>query len=437
MSTAAEHAEKQQFEELLQFLYLMPTGVVKFDADGHVQMINPKAVSLLAGNEQHLHDADALLGALAPELHQRWTESAGELGSLGEPVRVSVGTEPAATVLQLRLVRPDAACCMLTIEDVSELMAQKRRIVEQDIQLSAVIEHMQGYAVLSLTADGRLADWNTSLGRQLELTRTAVGQPLEDMAFWRPPEGASPPDPDNEAFAFSRLREEVRRAGWHHFSRRVWVPGGTCQWMDCVLAPIVHPPNTVAGYVMVLRDDTESHQRAERLYLEAYTDTLTGLPNRRALLAHVNGIMTRNESAPMGAVLVDIDHFKRVNDTYGHEAGDQVLRGVAAALRAQARAGDFVARLGGEEFVIVMLGLDTRTAFSAVDRLRAALVAADIRAVGAPAGVTASFGVALRQGAEVWDDLLCRADRATYAAKAAGRNRVVVTEDPLEAGNGP
>jgi two-component system, cell cycle response regulator len=176
----------------------------------------------------------------------------------------------------------------------------------------------------------------------------------------------------------------------------------------------------------------ENYRRSLSL---ALTDELTGLYNRRYLLAHLDEVMARANSDGIGAavLLFDIDHFKRVNDTNGHAAGDEVLRQIAARARASVRSVDLVARLGGEEFAVVMpeTGLDIAAAVA--DRLRLA-VASEPFAL-APDGerlrVTVSVGATTAMaGGEDRDQLLRRADIALYEAKAAGRNRVVTRPAP-------
>jgi diguanylate cyclase (GGDEF)-like protein len=124
--------------------------------------------------------------------------------------------------------------------------------------------------------------------------------------------------------------------------------------------------------------------------------------------------------------MVDVDHFKKVNDEYGHATGDKALRLIADTLRASTRVFDSLARYGGEEFVVVMPGADVDDASLAAERLRAAVAAADFRSPGgSKVGLTVSVGVGCATGSPVTPEaLLQAADTALYAAKAGGRNRV-------------
>jgi diguanylate cyclase (GGDEF)-like protein len=122
----------------------------------------------------------------------------------------------------------------------------------------------------------------------------------------------------------------------------------------------------------------------------------------------------------MSMAIIDIDHFKRFNDTYGHPAGDRMLKETAAAWQEQLRTGDHLARYGGEEFVVLLPDATPAQAREVIDRMRLAT----------PLGQTFSAGLALWDGAETSDELTARADTALYKAKNAGRNRIV--EDRAE-----
>jgi two-component system cell cycle response regulator len=162
----------------------------------------------------------------------------------------------------------------------------------------------------------------------------------------------------------------------------------------------------------------------------ANTDTLTGLLNRRAFVESIEKARAKNDPAvfPLSFLLLDVDHFKKVNDTRGHDAGDAVLQGVARVLTSMARKTDFVARWGGEEFVVALTQTAEAGARVAAERVRRAI--ADTKYPlpnGDSMNATASVGLASAH-AHDWnlEELLSRADKAMYAAKNRGRNRVEV-----------
>jgi diguanylate cyclase (GGDEF)-like protein len=155
----------------------------------------------------------------------------------------------------------------------------------------------------------------------------------------------------------------------------------------------------------------------DQLTDEALTDPLTGLPNRRAWDAHIGSTMGDEEHS-VAVAMFDIDRFKQFNDSYGHPAGDRLLRETAAAWRGEIRADDFLARLGGEEFALLLTGHHTASIKALVERLRKSM----------PGEQTVSAGIAVRKDGETPEQLLSRADRALYEAKAAGRNRALFAD---------
>jgi two-component system cell cycle response regulator len=162
----------------------------------------------------------------------------------------------------------------------------------------------------------------------------------------------------------------------------------------------------------------------------AVTDALTGLHNRRYLDNHLKVLFARAAARgrPLSVCITDIDRFKSVNDTHGHDAGDEVLKEVAARIRSTVRGADLACRFGGEEFVVVMPDTDSTTAALIAERLRNIIEQTPfiLKSNGAILNITASLGISCsRSGAETPEQLLKQADRALYDAKNGGRNRVV------------
>jgi two-component system, cell cycle response regulator len=161
----------------------------------------------------------------------------------------------------------------------------------------------------------------------------------------------------------------------------------------------------------------------------AITDQLTGLHNRRYMARHLETLMKNASVAkPISFLIMDIDYFKAVNDTHGHDVGDEVLREFAARVSANVRGIDLACRYGGEEFVVVMPDTDTGFAYSVAERLRQTMELTPIPISRAPhkISITASFGIASSAGGDDNSDkLLYRADQALYRAKREGRNRVI------------
>ncbi|MBL8453234.1 MAG: GGDEF domain-containing protein [Zoogloea sp.] len=184
-----------------------------------------------------------------------------------------------------------------------------------------------------------------------------------------------------------------------------------------------------AGFHAMLADIRE---RDERLSLLATTDALTGLANRRHAMDTLQTMLARaqRKGEPLGVIMLDIDSFKAVNDRYGHPTGDRVLQEVARVLQANARDYDLVARLGGEEFLVVCDGGTPEATAAMAERIRAGVEAREIHdTADASLHVTVSLGVhsAVPQSAqEDIEKMIRAADKALYRAKEAGRNRYVV-----------
>jgi len=167
----------------------------------------------------------------------------------------------------------------------------------------------------------------------------------------------------------------------------------------------------------------------KQLKHQAMTDFLTGLGNRRALMEQmpiIRAKAARPEEA-VSLILFDLDHFKRINDEYGHDAGDSVLMAIGEAVKDHLRPYDYAARMGGEEFCIVLPGADLAAAETVAERLRRAVEGRVVEPL--PEGrITCSFGVAQARPNERLQELLLRADAALYTAKDRGRNVVVRAE---------
>jgi diguanylate cyclase (GGDEF)-like protein len=165
----------------------------------------------------------------------------------------------------------------------------------------------------------------------------------------------------------------------------------------------------------------------------ANNDALTGLPNKRATDDTLKRMVAQaNRSAnPLTALMLDLDHFKQINDRYGHGKGDEVLASVGATIQACLRESDFAGRFGGEEFLVLLPDTTAEGALNVAERLRAAIEQTKVN--GVERDITASLGIAdLLAQAGSAEGLIHEADRALYAAKAGGRNRVVVSDDVTE-----
>lgn len=164
----------------------------------------------------------------------------------------------------------------------------------------------------------------------------------------------------------------------------------------------------------------------EALHFAACHDFLTGLWNRAEILGFLQRELARarRDRTPVGIVLADVDHFKKVNDSFGHDSGDAVLRAVASGLDRSLREYDGVGRYGGEEFLMVIPGCDSEVTVRRANQIRESIAAQLIRTSSGLINVTVSMGVTVAESSANLEELVWRADKALYLAKRNGRNRV-------------
>lgn len=168
---------------------------------------------------------------------------------------------------------------------------------------------------------------------------------------------------------------------------------------------------------------TRAHKSLARM---ATTDSLTGLFNRRHMIALTEKELARHNRKPINLtlMLMDIDHFKQINDEYGHDIGDRVLDAVSHLLKCSMREQDFIGRWGGEEFLAILPETDVDQAVAGAERIRQAVQAQAIESDGKKIGVTLSIGITQYRAEEALSNAIARADHALYKGKSAGRNRV-------------
>ncbi|MBN1531786.1 MAG: diguanylate cyclase [Spirochaetes bacterium] len=205
--------------------------------------------------------------------------------------------------------------------------------------------------------------------------------------------------------------------------------GGNPRYYQSMISPVRSLRSRLLGRTIILHDVTAQRKLLGRLHEMATTDELTGIANRRHLmdLGAREIDRARRYCRPLSVILMDLDHFKRINDTYGHLAGDDVLKNTAEICRRGLRSCDLLARYGGEEFVILLPETPPSAAVAIAQRLCDAVAASPVSAVHGEVHLTASFGITgvdCVTGIDVFDSLLRKADRALYRAKEGGRNRV-------------
>lgn len=286
---------------------------------------------------------------------------------------------------------------------------EKRKALKQ-----LIAEHSDD-ALLNLDGEGRIRYASPAAAR-LSGQDELVSEPL--AVFF---------DPLDELLVHGALAQAAAAPGETVDMERAVVRGEDQLWLEAKMRAVALDgnPDELHGYAVTIRDVTTRKQTELDAIQAAETDPLTGLPNRRALLGQLDRALAHAEQRPIAIAILDLDHFKSVNDSHGHSAGDQVLREVAAVMRRMSSPSRFFARLGGEEFALVSRQPSFGSALALCEQLREAIgelrfTAAD----GARFGVTASIGCSRIAKGGTAAQALQAADALLYHAKHTGRDRV-------------
>jgi diguanylate cyclase (GGDEF)-like protein len=293
--------------------------------------------------------------------------------------------------------------------------------------LSQIIETIN-LGVFVLDADARLVYWNRWLENASGISSTEA---LDKRVFELFPELETP--------VFIRNLKSVLSFGnFAYFSQKLHsrlfdlpAPPGSPEGIEhmeqqCVMGPIRENEKIACAYVIV-EDVTETVARERRLAEFAMKDALTSAYNRRYFDKRLAEELERcrRYDRCLGLIMLDIDHFKNVNDLYGHQFGDEALRSAVSRWSGTIRFSDMIARYGGEEFCILLPESGPDESLALAERLRMVVSSSDVVYNGQHARITVSGGVAFSRSGDGPDDILHRVDRALYRAKAQGRDRIV------------
>jgi diguanylate cyclase (GGDEF)-like protein/PAS domain S-box-containing protein len=427
-TTALLQTIEDDYEALIQFLYLAPIGLVQIRADGEIVMVNSRSAQLLMplSRDGSLANLFVALESVAPDLRHRVDSFIESSGTICEAMQLHVDAgrngRKEMQVLSLSLLKLDTERLMAVINDVTQAMRRERELQQSQAWIHTLIAGSTDYALVSLDKEGRCQAWNPSIERVTGfVTSDTCGN---GYAMFYPPGGMSAERADD------RLHE-ANHSGWSFDEGWRLHADGTRYWGSCLLVPsheLGQPKPEQRTYSLIIRDISDRREATDTMRRLLSCDHLTGLSNRRVLFKAAEVELERWRRAPraLSIVMIDADHFKQVNDRYGHAAGDAVLRHLATALVGTFGPMDVVARLGGEEFVALLPSTTAAAAAMTAQRLCGALEAQSVQVGDQSISYTVSAGVAsmATDVADV-DALLQRADAAMYAAKEGGRNRVV------------
>ncbi len=310
--------------------------------------------------------------------------------------------------------------------DLSKRRCAEAVLREKQVHLQAIFDNA-AVGIFQITPDGQWLDVNQRGMRML-------GYSMAELAQMKYLDVIHPADRARNLHDFQLL--DWKRHASFRMERRYLRKDGTLFWGDLSITAIQDAQGKVSSLLGVLVNITRSKeaeaalQRAnEQLQQQAIRDALTGLYNRRYLDETLSRELRRamREQQPLGLVLLDIDYFKRCNDTYGHDAGDALLRAVAGFILNHTRSADLACRYGGEEFVLLLPGASVQDTWQRAEDIRSGIQQLAVPYQGRILdAITVSLGIAVFPHHGVTADLLIKtADRALYWAKRNGRNQIV------------
>src|SRR4051794_7697906 len=317
------------------------------------------------------------------------------------------------TLANLTFLRDDGGRPLSWVGQFQEITA--RRAVEQalraerDVSAAILASMEEGFA---LTRDGEVLNVNDALCRLTGFSREELVGSRAPLAFW----------PQEQRDELMALRKRIIEQGGGEFELALVRRDGTRFDASITYTRAASPDGSEVGFVQTVRDISERKRHEQALERQATRDGLTGVLNRAGFDERLAQEAARaaRDGSPLSLALLDLDHFKAINDAHGHPAGDRALVEVAARLQAVSRPHDHVARLGGEEFAWLLRETDAHHGLRAAERAREAIAAIALDGIGS---VTASIGVCELHPRGDAEELYRLADAALYRAKTDGRNR--------------
>lgn len=429
----AIHRQTEQSAEIADLYENAPCGYHSLDADARIVRINRTELDWLGYERDELVGNRTLFDLLGTESLEMFRTHYARLKQCGE-----------VRGLPLEMLRKDGSTMPVVLSETPVCDAHgafrysrstlfddtERRHLEQALRnseqrLQLLVDTVQA-AVVVHAADSSIVFANPSAARLLGLTREQMlGRRAIDPAWhFVREDGSRMPV---EEYPVSRVIRTGR--AFRGYVTGVHVSDSEpIRWMLVDAVPAFAQGGRLLQVIVSFIDISDRQQEKQQLERLASTDTLTGLATRRHLLDLVDHELARarRSESPISLIFLDIDHFKSINDRFGHETGDRVLRAIGEVLHRTLRNADIAARWGGEELCVLLPDTDARVAIEIAERLRAAVAGTSLTAPdGSPLGVTASFGVATslpHQGN--FPQLADAADQAMYQAKREGRNRV-------------
>jgi diguanylate cyclase (GGDEF)-like protein/PAS domain S-box-containing protein len=430
-------AAMRESEDRYRALVEWSPEAVGVHSGGKLLYVNPAAVKMFGASAAHELVGKAILNFVHPDFHHIATARVTKVAEYGlggpmveEKLLKLDGTIMDAEVQNTSIIYDGQPAIHVAIRDVTQhkrtqaqLLASQALLRESALRNQTILDNMVD-GVITINAQGLMETFNKAAS-------TIFGYALDEVmghnvTMLMPAPLRSPHDGYLQNFKTTDEARFIGQGRELEGQRR----DGSVFPMSLSVSGITRQGQPV--FIGIVRDITQHRQDMEKIRQLAFYDPLTGLPNRRLLLDRVEqGILASKRKGQHGALMfLDLDHFKRLNDTLGHDVGDVLLQQVASRLKACVREGDSVGRLGGDEFVVLLEALSAH-AHEAVPQAEA--VASQIlnalgqpyNLLGHPHASTPSIGIVVfMDNDETTDELLKKADLAMYQAKSAGRNTV-------------
>lgn len=405
-----------------------PIGIVHSNILGRIEFVNPALLNILGETSEQVtqryliskvadEDRDAAMAGWRRALTRRRFYR-GRLRLLTSRSPGYVWVDSMTSVIEL----PDQAIGTITIvRDVTREMRFEEALREEQQRADSILDVLQE-GVLMVDKAGLIRYANDAAGEFLGLGEDCTGKDFFDSVTIR--------------FDGEVMAPETFQEGEEIDNRYVTLENAVGQVFDIDLTMLhLHRGQQQDRLVFVLRDDSERRREEERLSWEATHDALTQLLNRRAFTASLLKALAEapHQSVPSVLMMIDLDHFKPVNDQGGHLVGDDLLKRLAELFQGAVRQSDTVARLGGDEFAILLPGCGLERAESLAETLRSRVEALKVQHDGQSFGVTVCIGLTpVSAGDNGPREVMSRADEGCYIAKSRGRNAVVSVPAPPE-----
>ena len=396
----------------------MLDGVIVLDANKHIVDVNPAALKLIGISPQMIGRplADAQRGILhLDQFGSSKTASLIEMSLSENPPRdIELQVSPLLDHLQ------NISGYLLVVRDITQRKQAEKEILRANVLLRTLSVAIEQSPVTTVITDlaGNIVFVNPKFTEMTGyMAEEAIGQNPRILK-----------SENKSNLEYKELWDTLLSGqNWHGFFHNK-KKNGELYWESAVISPVKNEQGGITHFLAVKEDITERKRLQEELELQATVDELTGISNRRNFLKQASSELKRaiRLKRPLAIVLIDLDFFKNINDTYGHAAGDQALIEFVKICQNNIREIDLFARFGGDEFALLLPESSCELAYTVTERIRMAISAQSIDLNCNLVSITISSGVAvLTDEEETLDTLLSQADQALYSAKEAGRNQVV------------